>query len=139
MLRRLSLAAIAFIAPLLFAGQASAGCVQADLLGRWHAYALTSERGGQSYWWHCQVEFTEQGALAMGTCEAPRQPNARLASGSLTLADPANCAFQGAFAWEGSAAHVDHATLSPEKSVISGVGATELSYFQFTMIRIATH
>jgi hypothetical protein len=137
MLRRLSFAAIAFIASLPLAGHASAACVQADLLGRWHAYALTSERGGQSYWWHCQVEFTDQGALAMGNCEAPRHPNARLASGALTLADPATCAFQGDFVWEGSSAHVDHAKLSPEKKVMSGVGSTELSYFQFTMIKVA--
>ncbi len=99
---------------------------------------MMSERGGQSYWWHCRVEFTDKGTLAVGMCDAPGQPNAELAAGSLTIADTTNCTFRGEFAWEGSAAHVDHATLSPEKSVISGVGATELSYFQFTMIRIAT-
>jgi hypothetical protein len=131
------LAAFALIISLASAGSAYAGCVQADVQGRWHAYAMTSERGGQSYWWHCQVEFTDKGALTVGACEAPRQPNAELASGSLTIADAANCVFQGEFVWKGSSAHVDHATLSPEKTVMSGVGATELSYFQFTMIKIA--
>jgi hypothetical protein len=97
---------------------------------------MASERGGQSYWWHCRVEFTEKGALATGTCEAPGRPNATLSSGSLAIVDTANCTFRGDLAWEGSSAHVDHATLSPEKTVLSGVGATNLSYFQFTMIKI---
>lgn len=138
MIRRAALAALTLLASVSLAGEsASAACVQGDLRGAWHAYALMSQRGGQSYWWHCQVEFTETGALTLGTCDAPEQPNAKLASGSLTIADAANCTIQGEFAWEGSSAHVDHATMSQEKTVISGVGTTELSYFQFTMIKIA--
>ena len=132
------LAAFALTISLASTGSAYAGCAQADVQGRWHAYALMSQRAGQSYWWHCRVEFTENGALILGTCDAPQQPNAELAAGSLTIADTTNCTFQGEFTWEGSSAHVDHATLSPEKTVMSGVGATELSYFQFTMIKIAT-
>jgi hypothetical protein len=131
-------ACLAALAVPMLAGGASAACVQADVQGQWQAYALTSERGGQAYWWHCRLAFSDQGVLTTGNCEAPRQPNAELAAGSLTIADAASCTFQGEFAWEGSAAHVDHATLSPEKSVLSGVGTTELSYFQFTMIKIAT-
>ena len=128
--------ALALIVTLASTASASAGCVQADLQGRWHAYAMTSERGGQSHWWHCRLEFADNGALVTGGCDAPGQPNAELVSGSLTIVDTANCAFQGKFAWEDSLAQVDQATLSPEKTVMSGVGATNLSYFQFTMIKI---
>ena len=63
------------------------------------------------------------------------QRNLELSSGEIKIADTINCVFTAHFKLGGTPNSIQHATLSPEKNVASGVGASSDAYFTFTMIR----
>jgi hypothetical protein len=84
---------------------------------------------------NCDLTATPAGAISSGSCDSPVQRNLELSSGEIKIADTSTCVFTAQFELGGTPNSIQHATLSPEKSVASGVGASFDAYFTFTMIR----
>jgi hypothetical protein len=58
-----------------------------------------------------------------------------LSAGEIQIADTTHCVFTAHFELAGTPNGIQHATLSSDKSVASGVGASSDAYFTCTMIR----
>ncbi len=88
-------------------------------------------------WVNCNLALGEGGAISSGSCDSPEQKNFGITLGEITIADTTNCVFSGYFEFEGSPVRVEHATLSPEKTVMAGAGAFTRGFFTFTMVKRA--
>jgi hypothetical protein len=133
--RRLS--CIAALLSICAASQAAmANCSQSDAEGRWRVYA-TVLQSPTPHWMNCDLTVTPAGAISSGSCDSPVQRNLELSAGQIKIADTTNCVFTAHFELAGTPNSIQHVTLSPEKSVASGVGASSDAYFTFTMIRTA--
>ena len=86
-------------------------------------------------WVNCNLGVGENGAISNGSCDSPEQKNFSITLGNITIADTTNCAFAGYLEFEGSPVRLEHATLSPEKTVMAGAGAFTRGFFTFTMIK----
>jgi hypothetical protein len=113
---------------------ARADCVQSDVEGRWQVYANVSEQK-TAHWLTCKLFITKDGFVAEGRCDGPNVQNLQIKFGEIEIADTANCTFTGYFGADDTMSRVHHATLTPEKSVGSGVGGYADGFFTFTMIK----
>ena len=131
--RAASAATVLFLCTLTHS--AFAGCVQSDIAGRWQVYTNVSEQQ-TAHWLICRLAVTEAGSISEGRCDGQNVQNLQITFGEIEIADTANCAFIGYFDLNDTTNRVHHATLSPEKSVGSGVGGYPDGFFTFTMIKI---
>jgi hypothetical protein len=113
---------------------AYADCIQNDIQGRWRVYADVSDRQS-AHWLTCTLVIEEDGVISDGRCDGPRQKNLQITTGKIDIADTTNCAFRGYLEVNDTPNHIDHATLSPEKTFGSGVGSYRDGFFTFTMIK----
>src|SRR5512134_1567623 len=130
---RTACAVTAFFASTL-THSAIADCVQIDIAGRWQMYA-TVLQSPTPHWVNRDLTVTPAGAISSSSCDSPVPQNLEISSGEIKIADTTNCVFTGRFELGGTPNGIQHATLSPDKSVASGVGASSDAYFTFTMIR----
>ena len=113
---------------------AFAGCVQSDIAGRWQVYANVSEQQA-AHWLTCRLVVTETGNISESRCDGQNVQNLQFAFGEIEIAETANCTFIGYLGMNDTTSRIHHATLSPEKSVGSGVGEYPDGFFTFTMIK----
>ena len=113
---------------------AYADCVQKDIEGRWRVYADVSDRQS-AHWLTCTLSVAESGVISDGRCDGPGQKNLRITTCRIEIADTTHCAFRGYLEVDETPNHIDHATLSLEKTFGSGVGSYHSGFFTFTMIK----
>jgi hypothetical protein len=113
---------------------AHADCIQKDIEGRWRVYADVSDRQS-AHWLTCTLSVGESGVISDGRCDGPGQKNLQITTGKIEIEDTTNCAFSGYLEVNETPNHIDHATLSPEKTFGSGVGSYRDGFFTFTMIK----
>jgi hypothetical protein len=136
-MRRRAVCAAAILLVCTLTHSAFADCVQSDVEGRWQVYANVSEQQA-AHWLTCKIVVTKDGIISEGRCDGPNVRNLQITLGKIEIADTSNCTFIGHFDVNDTPNHVHHATLSPEKSVGSGVGGYPDGFFTFTMIKTDT-
>ena len=133
-MRRRAACAAAVLFACALTHSAFAGCVQSDIAGRWQVYANVSDQQA-AHWLTCRLVITETGNISESRCDGQNVQNLQFAFGEIEIADTANCTFIGYLHVNDTMSRIHHATLSPEKSVGSGVGEYPDGYFTFTMIK----
>jgi len=113
---------------------AQAACKKSDVGGTWMLYAGTNDPAEQ--WFRCRVRLNSTGRLAGGNnyCWHISGPRSSIFAAEISVSR--SCRVSGFFASFGDAQTFDHAWMSGNKQVISGVGHNPDNTFTFNAVRL---
>ena len=119
-------------ATLALPASAQAACDSTDIGGNWALYATMD---GSEFWTFCRLNLNSTGRLSGGksNCKTVGQPRSDIFAAEFAVSN--RCRVTGYFGVSGDRQDLNHAWMSKNGQMFSGVGHNSTTNFAFTAIR----